>query len=315
MGSEYLEVYEIDTKTMDRSLISHVPMNGAMYFHSFGASENFVVLPCNLKMGLPKLGGSLIDAFQGGWDGIHVVDRRDGSIQKFQTDAFFHVHIANTFENATGITIDLGSFDEVPFSVHTLVTKKNLNKTERDTGGAKQKVERLHMHLAGPLKGTVTREELGVPGRMVDFFKINHNVWGLPYCIYYGVEWLHNDVDYANMAILKHDVCQNKRSYWHKDNVYVSEPYLLPKGSGTTPDVEDDGLLMFLALDGVRKASDFVILDGKTMEEIAVVHLNEHIPFLAHGQFVPKAAQEAAKPVLQVDHPELASAVDAFITV
>jgi len=247
-----------------------------------------------------------------GWEGIHVLDRH-GSVQVFETDPFFHVHIANTFENATGIVMDLGTLDHVPFDEHLLSTASQLNKTSRDTTKPST-VERIHLHLAGPQKGQVTREHLGVPGRMVDFFKINHQFWGLPYCFYYGVEWFHNDKDYASMAILKHDVCRNKRTYWHKEHVYVSEPYLLPKGKEAMPDMEDDGLLFFVTLNGLRKASDFVILDGKTMEEVAVVELPVHIPFLAHGQFVPSVGKDVKK-ALQTGHPELAAVVDKFFTV
>mmetsp|Transcript_28454 Transcript_28454/g.59082 ORF Transcript_28454/g.59082 Transcript_28454/m.59082 type:complete len:118 (-) Transcript_28454:56-409(-) len=117
------------------------------------------------------------------------------------------------------------------------------------------------------------------------------------------------------MAILKHNVCENTRSYWSKPYSYPSEPYFLPRGSGTTPDAEDDGLVLFVTLDGARKASDFVILDGKTFQEIAVIQLPVHIPFLAHGQFIPKVGQEVVKAALEVEHPEIATAVEAFVTV
>jgi len=313
--SQFLAVYTIDTRTMDRALLAHVPMKGPMYFHSFGVSENYVVLPCNLKMGGNGSAGgnSIIGAFGDGWDGIHVVDR-NGNVQVFETDRFFHVHVANTFENETGIVMDLGTFQKVPFSYHTLETALNLNKTERDVHQGTM-TERIHMHLAGPRKGQVTREHLGMPGRQTDFFKINHQVWGLPYCIYYGVEWFHNDKDYASMAILKHNICQRTRTYWSKRYVYPTEPYFLPNSKHETPLAEDDGLLFFVALDGIRKASDFVILDGKTFQEITVVNLPVHIPFLAHGQFVPKAGAEVVKATLEVDRPDLAAAVASIIAV
>merc|ERR1719198_1934465 len=105
----------------------------------------------------------MISAFRDGWDGIHVVDRH-GEVQIFNTNRFFHVHIANTFENETGIVMDLGTFQDVPFSLHTLKTSMNLNKTERDLSPGTM-TERLHLHLMGPKKGQVTREHLGVVGR------------------------------------------------------------------------------------------------------------------------------------------------------
>jgi carotenoid cleavage dioxygenase-like enzyme len=308
--TQALAVYTIDTSTMDRELLAHVPMKGFQYFHSFGVSENYVVLPCNLALGGKgsSMNHGIVGGFGDGWDGIHLVDK-DGNIQVFDTHRFFHVHIANTFENESGVVLDLGTFDHVPFNAHTLETKMVLNKTERDRA-AGTKVERIHLHLAGPLKGQVTREILSVPGRQVDFFKINHHVWGLPYCIYYGVEWFHNDQDYASMAILKHNVCDGTKTYWNKTHTYLYEPYFLPKGSGTTPDVEDDGLLFFVTVDGIRKASNFVILDGKTLQEIAVVELPVHIPFLAHGQFIAKA-----RDALEAGRADLSTVVDAITNI
>lgn len=313
--TEALAVYTIDTRTMDRALLAHVPMKGFQYFHSFGVSENYVVLPCNLKMGGNGSAGgtSVIGAFGDGWNGIHVVDRA-GNVRVFDTERFFHVHIANTFENETGIVMDLGTFQKVPFSYHTLETSMNFNKTERDTWQGTM-TERIHMHLSGPLEGRVTREHLGLPRRQEDFFKINHHVWGLPYCVHYGVQWWHNDKDYASMAVFKHDLCRNTRTYWSKQHSYPSEPYFLPAGTGTTPDAEDEGLLFFVTLNGARQASDFVVLDGKTFKELAVVELPVHIPFLAHGQFVPQAGRGAVKAALELKHPDLAAAVEAFIAV
>merc|ERR1712232_61633 len=48
-----IAVYSIDTVTMQRALIAHVPVKSNQYLHSYGVSENYVVLPCNLGMGLP----------------------------------------------------------------------------------------------------------------------------------------------------------------------------------------------------------------------------------------------------------------------
>lgn len=306
-----IAVYTIDAASMDRALIAHVPVKGAQYLHSFGVSENYVVLPCNLKAGLPS-SSALISVFEDGWDGIHVLNMKTGKIQVFQTEKFFHVHIANTFENATGITIDLGTFQDVPFAPHTLSSALFVNKTSRDTK-SDQRVERMHLHLSGSQKGQVTREVLSPPGRQTDFFKINEHRSGLPYCIYYAVEWFHDDKSYASMAVLKHDLCQGKRSYWAKEYSYPSEPFFIP--TGVESDAEDQGVLVFVTLDGQRGASDFVVLDAQTFTEITIVKLPVHIPFLAHGQFVPKAAQESIKAAMEVEHPKFAAAIQATFTI
>ena len=89
------------------------------------------------------------------------------------------------------------------------------------------------------------------------------------------------------MAILKHNICRGTRTYWARKDFYPSEPFFVPSGKADA--AEDDGVVMFVALDGNRRASDYVLLDARTFEEKAVVHLHVHIPFLAHGQFIPKA--------------------------
>jgi len=311
-GQQAVLVYSIDTTTMKRSLIANVPTKGHKYLHSFGVSENYVVLPMNLDMKMPSMEGNLVDAFSGGWEGIEVVDLK-GQRQTFQTDPFYHVHIANTFENETGIVMDMGTYQDIPFAPRVLSTAMFLNKTSRDTKYYGVNVERIHLHLMGEKKGQVTRQMLSPPGRQTDFFKINNERSGLPHCIYYAVEWFHNDKEFASMAILKHDVCQNKRSYWTKENQYPGEPFFI--GKGTEQQTEDHGLLVFVVLDGPRGASNFVVLDARTFDEVAVVELSTYIPFTAHGQFIPEEAQQIIKEVMSKDTPDVAAAVESAVIV
>jgi len=61
---------------------------------------------------------------------------------------------------------------------------------------------------------------------------------------------------------------------------------MVPGPSGA----EEDGVLVFVALDGVKETSKLVILDAKTFTELEVAELPARIPFTAHGQFVPPLA-------------------------
>merc|ERR1711879_1042465 len=135
----------------------------------------------------------------------------------------------------------------------------------------------MHLHLAGPMKGQVTRQKLSPPGRQTDFFKINDMKQGLPYCIYYAVEWFHDDKAYASMAVMKHDICHHKITYWSQPNVYLNEPFFL---AGETS-VEDDGTLVFTGLDGTTGKSVFVALDAQSFKEVERFELPNHIPFTA----------------------------------
>jgi len=227
---------------------------------------------------------TLLDDFEPSWKGIHVVDHT-GAVQIFDTEPFFHTHIVNSFENETGIVFDVGAYQGNPFGKGpALDIDLFKNKSARDSAPGRSCIRRLHFHLAGPLKGKATHEDFVNPGRSSDFFKINMALSGLPYCIYYAVEWWHNGEAFASMAVLKHDLCKGTRKYWTRPNTYPGEPFFVPGPSGA----EDDGAVVFIALDGTRKRSIFVTLDAGSFEELAVVELPVHIPFTAHGQFIPE---------------------------
>lgn len=296
-GTTYASLYTIDGHDgLNRTLLAKAPMKGMQYFHSYGVSEHYVVLPCNMKLSMPSSKGRphLLGSFEDGWDGIHVVGL-DGKVQVFETDPFYHVHVANTFENKTGIVMDLGAAAHMPFSKWAaLDTQMFLNKTVRDQKTHIVEMRRYHIHLEGPLKGQVTWESLAVPGRSSDFFKINEARNGWHYCIYYATEWFHDDLSYASMAILKHDICRGVRTYWSEKDSYPGEPFFVPREEAKEL-AEDDGLVVFVTLNGTRRASDFVVLNGTTFQLVTVVPLPVHIPFTAHGQFLPAAAQMARK--------------------
>lgn len=294
LAHNYIAIYSIDSsEAKTRTLLASVPTKAMQYLHSFGITENYVVLPMNLKMGMTASSLEhrvhMVDNFKEGWDGIHVVDLK-GVVTRFDTEKFFHVHIANTFENATGVVIDISTAHHIPFEDGPLLTTaKFLNKTLRDGMKDMNHLVRYHLHMAGALKGSVTREVLTLPGRQSEFCKVSPSVNGKAYCHVYMNEWFHDDKSYASMAVLKQDLCKGTRQYWHRDNTYPGEPSFIPRaGEGLD---EDDGVVVFPVLDGEKRHSLFVVLDGKTFQELAVIALPTHIPFTAHGQFVPALRQ------------------------
>lgn len=217
------------------------------------------------------------------WRGIQVIDN-SGNIRVLDdAKPFFHVHIANTFEDASGITFDTAIYDEIPFQrMAVMDLAMNRNKTLRDGSYPRGQMARIHVNLQTN-KTTVTM--LRDQGKKdYDFLKINPAYNGLPYCIYYAVEWYHNDKDYGSMAVLKHDICNNKTTYWAEADVYVNEPFFIANNANGE---EDDGTLIFTANDGQKGKAIYVALDAKTFTEIERIELPNHLPFLAHGQFIP----------------------------
>merc|ERR1712217_893088 len=110
-----------------------------------------------MVMQMPSLIGTptLIDSFQAHWKGIHVVDLY-GHVNVFDTDPFYHTHIVNSFENGTGIVLDVGAYSTPPFDVSAVDTQAWLNKAERDSNKNRAWVRRLHFHTCGPRRGDTT---------------------------------------------------------------------------------------------------------------------------------------------------------------
>jgi len=282
---------EVATSQPRRKIGSTLPLDHVPFLHSFGVTPNYVVIPLGLGLGFnPKSAemGHVMGSMLFQWQGIHVVDLKGSAKLFMDMKPFAHVHIINAFENGTGITVDLGAYDNAPFA-NTGATNihMTLNKTIRDANPVRATPRRYHLHMSGPLAGKTTVMNFAkVPNSHSDFFKVNSRYSGKPYCHYYATQWWHDGASYASMAIMKHDVCKDQVTFWKRPNVYPGEPMFVASEKAT---VEDDGLVVFAAIDGVKRVSMFVTLDAKTMTEIngTDVHLASHIPFTAHGEFFP----------------------------
>ena len=84
------------------------------------------------------------------------------------------------------------------------------------------------------------------------------------------------------MAIVKYDLCSGagKRA-WYRRNWYPSEPTFVEAPGAAA---EDDGVLVFVALDGARDESALLVLNATSMEEISETS-TPRIGFTTHGQF------------------------------
>jgi all-trans-8'-apo-beta-carotenal 15,15'-oxygenase len=87
-------------------------------------------------------------------------------------------------------------------------------------------------------------------------------------------------------AILKIDLETKERklvSFAPKG--FVSEPIFVPKAKGNS---EDDGYVFTVVYDASCHQSKVVILDGKSLDKLATLHLKHHIPYGLHGSWCPE---------------------------
>ena len=90
-------------------------------------------------------------------------------------------------------------------------------------------------------------------------------------------------------AIKKLDLISGERQVWSAaPRGFVSEPVMVPRTApaGGPEPAEDDGWVLCMIWNGARCASDLVILDAASMQELAVVELPLAIPYGLHGSFV-----------------------------
>jgi len=288
--TNYVDIYHVDPSAPSvRKLLARYSAESSPYMHSFGMTANYAVLPHNIGfdlLGLLKSGGIISRALEAKFDGVNVVKLDNpgpsafSNVTKFNPKPFYHVHVVNTFENATGVVFDVSTFEDVPFTGPTMDIKAAMNKTKRDASSARGVIKRYHFALAGDQKGAATEEVLSLPTRTADFPRINENFAGKPYCIYYADEWFHDDTAYASMAVLKHNICTGERAYWFREDWYPSEAIFVPKGED-----EADGVLLFLAFNGRKQTSHFIVADAMNMQTLAEAELPLRIPVTAHGQF------------------------------
>jgi all-trans-8'-apo-beta-carotenal 15,15'-oxygenase len=85
-------------------------------------------------------------------------------------------------------------------------------------------------------------------------------------------------------ALLKFDVSSGEQRVWSAaPRGFVSEPVMVPRPGAAA---EDAGWVLCLVWNGARCASDLVVLDAASMQELAVLELTLAIPYGLHGSWV-----------------------------
>lgn len=70
------------------------------------------------------------------------------------------------------------------------------------------------------------------------------------------------------------------------------EPIFVPNPSADPEVQEDDGILLSVVLDGFKGTSYLLVLDAKTLEELATAEVGGVVGIGFHGQHVPKGGRK-----------------------
>ena len=276
-------VYRIPVGSKEQILIGSIPVQEPGYMHSFGMSENYIILvefpllvnPLRLMMS----GKPLIENYR--WQPekgtrFFVMDKQSGEVVgQYSSDAFFAFHHINAFERDGDLIVDISAYPDAG-----IVNALYLDRLRGKNGGAAPGADFRRYHL--PAGGTVATYEI-LSEEQIELPRINykrHN--GRDYRYAYGASGKKAaQYDFLNQLV-KVDVQNQATKTWYQEACYPGEPVFV-----AAPDAkkEDDGVLLSVVLNGQKGNSFLLILSAETFEEIARAEVPQHIPFGFHGQY------------------------------
>jgi carotenoid cleavage dioxygenase-like enzyme len=258
-------------------VIAELPVREPAYMHSFGLTERwlvlaefpFVVNPLRLAFS----GRPYIENYR--WKPelgtrFHLLDRRSGeSVGPFQTEPRFAFHHVNSYEDGDEVVVDVCTFSD-PGIVEDLY----MERLRAGKGFAPAHLERFRI---SPREGAVGVERL--VDEPLELPRINYGRCNeRPYRFAWGVGTDGTWID----GIVKADVEERSSARWSEPGCFPGEPVFV---AAPQAEDEDEGVLLSVVLDGRNGTSFLLVLDARSLDEVARAEVPHHIPFGFHGQF------------------------------
>jgi beta,beta-carotene 9',10'-dioxygenase len=260
-------------------VLASKPVREPAYMHSFGLTERWLVLA-----EFPYVVNPLRLAFSGRpyienyrWKPergtrFHLFDRSTGdSVGPFEAEPRFGFHHVNSYEEDGDVIVDVSAFAD-----SQIVEDLYLERLRAGRRPAPNKLERFRI---SPGAGTVTSEAL--TDESIELPRINYGRCNeRPYRYAWGVG-LGREASWLD-RIVKADVVERRTSAWEEEGCYPGEPVFV---AAPDAEAEDEGVLLSIVLDARRGGSFLLVLDARSLDELARAEVPHHIPFGFHGQF------------------------------
>jgi len=266
------------------SVVAELPVGHPAYMHSFGVSQDHLVLtefplvvsPLELKLS----GKPFIQNYR--WEPkrglvFHVVEKNTGTLVRTATaDATFAFHHVNAFADGDRLAVDVIAYPDATIIDQLYLARLRSSAPLTATGT----LTRFHIPLASD--APVTRRILAdVP---LELPRINYEAHaGKPYRYVWGTG-IQTKGDFLD-SIVKIDTQTGKVATWYAAGLYPGEPVFVPSPSAAA---EDDGVLLSVVLDIDKELSFLLVLDAASLTEMARAAAPHAIPFHFHGNFFPK---------------------------
>jgi beta,beta-carotene 9',10'-dioxygenase len=284
------KVYAVKDGEQRRSLIGSYPVLEPSYIHSFGMTENYVVIaefPYRVNaLNLLTSGKPFIENYE--WrpqEGTKfiVMSKQDGSIVgRYESEAFFSFHHINAFERDGEILVDISTYPDAS-TVSDLYLEKVKGNAGDNSTVSRNETRRYYLPLNGSSVRYEQLSEYGIELPTINYRRYNTHDYGVAYGV--GSDKRHPE-DFTNLLI-RIDVRERTAKVWSEEYCYPGEPVF-----AEAPDArrEDDGVVLSVVLNAKKGNSFLLVLDAHSFEEIGRAEVPHHIPFGFHGQFFPGVA-------------------------
>lgn len=266
------------------------------YLHSALLTPNYVVLPIpsievNMLTMLRSASFSSAMRMSHNRPAEFLVISRDGSgvVESYEHPPFYAMHPINAHETDGGdILLDLGVFRDLSILSSLLVDKLR-------AGGhvPAAQIMRFSLRCVGALAtdpdavtAEVSRkaESLLLSHASIEMPSVAPNVEGRAYRFAYGVS---SESGRFFGTMVKVDVETTVAegggkvaAEYSKDGVILGEPVFVADPDGVQ---EDDGCVLFIAIDTVRESSALMVLNARNFQEMARVEVPFVVPVGFHG--------------------------------
>ena len=264
-----------------QNLIAELPVDRPAYMHSFGMTENYLVLvefPLTVSaLDLKFSGKPFIQNYR--WRPerglkFHVIDKESGrELATAAADAAFAFHHVNAFEDGDGVVVDMIVYPDATIIDQLYLARLRSGAALTATGT----LTRFRVPLGGD--APVARETLAQAP--LELPRINYaSHAGKPYRYVWGTG-IRVPGDFLD-EIVKIDVATGAAARWYEEGLYPGEPFFVPAPSAAA---EDDGVLLSVVLDMAKDRSFLLVLDAAILVEIARAEAPHAIPFHFHGNY------------------------------
>lgn len=266
--------------------IAEIPVKRPAYMHSFGMSEDHLILtefplvvnPIDLKLsGKPFIRNYRWEPERGLV--FHVVTKDSGKVVRTaRADASFAFHHVNAFAAKGGIAVDAIVYPDASIIDQLYLSRLRSSAPITAIGT----LTRFFVPLAEG--APITRKTLAaVP---LELPRINYaRCAGKPYRYVWGTG-IEVEGDFLD-SILRIDTETGAVATWYQAGFYPGEPVFVPSPAAKG---EDDGVLLSVVLDIAKDRSFLLVLDAGTLAELARAAIPHAIPFQFHGAFFPSTA-------------------------